>query len=366
MSFLDLLKRNKAPIVEAVEEEKEEASIDNSVIGLAKKTREIIEQYIYDGRYDLIKEAVNSYLYPDSSREYYAFVGLGTDHWTKMIIYGVLFALGYVYFAIMSFATLVYSPKYGILGEYGVLISAAVMLINVFFITKAVKEIRYYSRYSRYQNILRYKNIVMINDLSSLTGYKTNLVVSDLKKAIKRNLIPQGHFIRYNTVFMVSDSVYNYYLTHVAACDRYFEGIISRKTNASAKTEPSNINAENGLIIMGDIRKDAVKISDNKLTERIDRMEKIVLAISHQMDIDQDNYDMLGQFIEYYLGTMKRLLDSYLTRMKAYKSNKNLIPSSILISEAADSVNNAYDELLMRFFKEQEVKMLSDVAEIEG
>ena len=34
----------------------------------------------------------------------------------------------------MSFATLVYSPKYGILGEYGVLISAAVMLINVFFI----------------------------------------------------------------------------------------------------------------------------------------------------------------------------------------------------------------------------------------
>ena len=62
----------------------------------------------------------------------------------------------------------------------------------------------------------------MLDDLAAYIKQSSNKVIADLKYAIKRKLIPEGHFGTDQIIILMSDDTYAKYQMHQTEFDRYY------------------------------------------------------------------------------------------------------------------------------------------------
>ena len=106
-------------------------------------------------------------------------------------------------------------------------------------------------------------------------------------------------------------------------------------------------------------------IKDKSISDKLDRMEKVVSAIFHEVDINPAQSNKLGVFIGYYLPTTEKLLESYIDIDEKKVKGRALQNAQRDISNALDSINDAFESLLERFFEEQELDVASDISAME-
>lgn len=61
-----------------------------------------------------------------------------------------------------------------------------------------------------------------MDDLAAYIKQSSNKVIADLKYAIKRKLIPEGHFGTDQMIILMSDDTYAKYQMHQTEFDRYY------------------------------------------------------------------------------------------------------------------------------------------------
>ncbi len=258
-----------------------------------------------------------------------------------------------------------YSATYRAYGLNGLFISLMVILINALMATMAVREIRFYKRYDHYQNILRFRNIEIVNDLAEMLEIDRSIVEKDLEKSIKRKLIPQGHFGRNNVIFMVSDHVFDEYSKKRAVYDRYFRKLIEERERMGNQTKETREILEQGEEYIGKIRDSNDIIKDKEFSDKLDRMEKIVSAIFHEVEINPAQASKLGVFMSYYLPTTEKLLETYIELNERSVKGRSVEKTQSDIANALDSINNAYEGLLERFYQEQERDITGEIFAME-
>ena len=97
----------------------------------------------------------------------------------------------------------------------------------------------------------------------------------------------------------------------------------------------------------------------------LNQMEQVVSHIFYEVDVNPSQADKLGMFINYYLPTTEKLLESYIeideneTRKATSKKLKVEISSSIA------NLNQAFEGILDKFYQEQEMDLLGDIAAME-
>ena len=331
----------------------------------AEKAASIVSETIKDGKFDIVTKKLEQLSRKNKERERFVFDALPISRWVILLLIGLFFNIGFVYFLMIAGGTFLYSSSYRMYGIYGVAITVAVFILNILVIQKAIKEIRFTRRYDNYQNVLRYKSMEIVDDLATMIEVDRKVVENDLNKAIKNKLIPQGHFGKKNVIFMVSDSVFNEYSKRRAVYDRYFNKLIEERNRMKKRTPETEDLLQQGHEYVEKIRDSNDIIKDKEISKKLDRMERVVATIFHEVDVNPAQANKLGVFMNYYLPTTEKLLESYIDLDEKTIGKASTEKTKLEISRALDSINEAFEGLLGRFYQEQERDVTSEIYAME-
>ena len=201
-----------------------------------------------------------------------------------------------------------------------------------------------------------------MDDLAAYIKQSSNKVIADLKYAIKRKLIPEGHFGTDQMIILMSDDTYAKYQMHQTEFDRYYRKQLEERVRMEERSENIQSILNQGNIYIQAIRDSNAIIKDKEISQKLDKMEQIITTIFHVVDINPGQAGKLGKFLSYYLPTMDKLLKAYIEL-----GEKNVIGSNARkmrkeIEETLDTLNHAFEGILDKFYQEQELDIMSDIA----
>lgn len=270
-----------------------------------------------------------------------------------------------IYFMFIGLTTSLFSAEYFTIGVTGTVISFVMLFANIFFISKFASVIRYKIRFDIYNELLGFKSLEFVEDLAVCSKQKEPTVIKDLHKAVKQKFIPQGHFNRDNLVFMVSDKIYDKYMEKPAVYDRYFQNKIEERRRVEARTERINQIMEAGeqyIKKLGDYR---ALIKDKTVSRKIDRLSTVVSMIFHEIDVNPSQAQSLGVFLNYYLPTTEKLIDTYVSITENKICVSNMSTAKKEIEDALNTIIASFEDILEKLYEEYEMDITSDIDAME-
>ena len=127
---------------------------------------------------------------------------------------------------------------------------------------------RFCCRYKVYEEILKYKSTEILDDIASYAKLKTEIVINDLKKAVKRKYIPQGHFGKDEIIFMVSDETFAKYQEKQDVYDRYYRKQVEERARMKERSKAMQEIMNSGQRYIDKIHECNDIIKDKKISEK--------------------------------------------------------------------------------------------------
>lgn len=202
-------------------------------------------------------------------REQYVFAPFKKLGIKSTIFVCALLSLGYLFFACIFSWIAQHSNELNANGSTGLIASVSVIVINILFILRKLTESHYMKRYEKYYKILKFKKIELIDDLAENVSLSHKVVCNDLKKAIKYKLIPHGHFVKDNSVFMVSNIAYDEYMSQKEEYDRYYDQLLNDRKRMSERTTEIEELMQRGQEYITAIHETNDIIKDKNISEKL-------------------------------------------------------------------------------------------------
>lgn len=286
-----------------------------------------------------------------------------TNKWSVVVC--ILFIALCLYYVPICIGTIVYSDRFKMSALVGILVSAIVIAINCIVIVEKFCEIHFNKRYNTYVKDLKFKNIEIIDDLAVYSKVEPEKVIKDLNKAVKMKLIPQGHFDKDNLMFIVSDEVYEKYKDKQAVYDRYYRKQVEERLRMKERTKEMQAIMDQGQGYIDKIHESNDIIKDKIISQKLNRMENVVSMIFHEVDVNPQNADKLGMFMNYYLPTTEKLLEAYIEIDEKQIKGKSLEKTKKDIEGAIDKIIDSFEGLLDKFYHEKEMDIATDISAME-
>ena len=159
--------------------------------------------------------------------------------------------------------------------------------------------------------------------------------------------------------------MYDNYKNKQASYDRYYKKKAEEHLRMGERTEEIQALLDQGQEYVDKIHQSNDIIKDKEISEKLDKMEKIVSMIFYEVDLNPQYADKLGMFMNYYLPTTKKLLDSYIEIDEKKIREKSLEKSKKDIEEALDKLIDSFDSILDKFYQEKELDIASDISAME-
>ena len=134
-----------------------------------------------------------------------------------------------------------------------------------------------------------------------------------------------------------------------------------QQTEAQAPKE-----AESGYaVILQNIRRANDAIADPVLSAKIDRLEEISARIFKAVEEDPKKQSKIDTFLNYYLPTTQKLLDSYAQFEAAGVEGENLRQAKQRIEATMDSIVRGFEHQLDELYKTDALDIDSDIRVME-
>ena len=347
------------------EDEAKFAMAEESFIDGAEKTAFLVADSVENGKIEEVSGRLQDYISTMQEKQKNVFAALSARTWKAVIITCIMLSIGLFMFLPVALGTAQYSAKYRQYGIGGMVLILLLVLVNGLICRKAMLELRFSGRYGMYENVLKYKNYEIVDDLAEMVGVSKDLAVKDLEKAVRLKLIPQGKFGKDQLFFMVTDYAYEKYSANPDEYDRYFRQLMDERSKINERPKEIEELLKQGKEHVTKIRDYNNAIKDKDVSEKLDRMEKLVAAIFHEVDINPSQAGKLSMFMNYYLPTTEKILETYADIDEKYVKGEKLQKLQIDIVRALDSINDAFEVLLEKFYEELEIDIASDISVME-
>lgn len=342
-----------------------EQSLESDYLGSAEQIAQVVTAGLESENYSDMNQQLSDIAPKQQDRMDYIFDHPGVvSTFMEMVLCSVA-ALAYFYFFFIGTATMFFSSE---LASVGVIIGCISFLIaaaNIFLITRFVSEVKFKTRFDAYIEFLGFKSMEYIEDIALYSKKKEDAVTKDLNRAIKKKLIPQGHFSRNNLVFMVSDKVYDKYMDKPAVFDRYFQKQLEERHRVKARTKRINEIMETGEQYIQKLNDFRTIVADKTISHKIEHMSNIVSMIFHEIDVEPNQVNSLGIFLNYFLPTTEKLLDTYISITEKKVVVPNLAAAKKEIEDSLNTITRSYEAILEKLYEECEMDISSDISAME-
>lgn len=339
-------------------------NIDDYIVN-AKNTALIITEGIDKGNYLEMNNKLAELISASNVKSEFVFERVRNVQFVVRMILCIVLLIPCVGILCLSAFTSLYSDVFDSYAIVGAVLSMSIIIFNIVCILKTNSILQFSKRYDKYEKILKYKSVELIDDIAEYTKNTKEKVVSDLTKAIDIKLIPQGHFGNDNMIFMVSDRVFNTYKSKQSVYDRYYRQQAEERLRMRERSDEMSKIMDEGKRYLRKIHECNDIINDKRIGKQVDTIEQIVNSIFHEVDINPQYIDKLGLFTNYYLPTTEKLLDTYVSLDEKNVKSKSGLLAKKNIEDSLDMIVKSFENILDKFYKEIEKDVSVDIATME-
>ena len=205
-------------------------------------------------------------------------------------------------------------------------------------------------RYARYLAVLGETQAVPVSELSRKLGWSERQVIRDLEKMIDKGYFGDRAYL---------DQGLGYFFRSSEADEKL------RREQESARQEPPKEAEEGCSGILRNIRRANDAIADPVLSAKIDRLEDITARIFRAVEEDPAKRSRIDKFLNYYLPTTQKLLDSYAEFEAAGVEGENLRQAKQRIEKTMGSIVAGFEHQLDELYKSDAMDVDSDIRVME-
>ena len=207
------------------------------------------------------------------------------------------------------------------------------------------------ARVARYLAVMGKRGYIAVDELCAVTGKSRKKIESDLDYMVEKGLLGAGAYLDSGRgIFFRSDDAFADY------------------ANATAKKEnvtPKEAN-EGYAGALRAIRSANDRIADPVLSEKIDHLETVAGKIFREVEEHPEKQQQAATFLNYYLPTTLKLLDSYAKFEEAGIEGENLSRAQERIEETMDALIKGFDKQLDDLYRNEAMDIDSDIRVMEN
>ena len=205
-------------------------------------------------------------------------------------------------------------------------------------------------RYAKYLAVLGDYEAMSLEQLSRTLGFSRGQVERDLEK-----MLDQGYF---------GPAAYlNMELGYLFRSGKAMEEMRAKQAAQAAQTPKEAEEGYSG--ILRKIRRANDAIADPELSAKIDRLEEITARIFRAVEEDPKKAGRIDTFLNYYLPTTQKLLDSYAEFEAAGVEGENLRQAKGRIESTMDAIVRGCEHQLDELYKADALDVDSDIRVME-
>ncbi len=204
-------------------------------------------------------------------------------------------------------------------------------------------------RYAKYQAIAGKKPTVTISQLAAAANVSARRVENDLEQMVQKGLWGKEAYLDLGRGILV----------------RTFEAAEGLEP-AQKETQPAPAEAEEGYSgQLRDIRRANDRIADPAISAKIDRLEDLAGKIFRIVEEEPAKKAKASTFLNYYLPTTQKLLDSYADFEEAGVSGGNVSQAKQRIADTMDKIVAGFERQLDQLYQSDVMDVDSDIRVME-
>ena len=209
---------------------------------------------------------------------------------------------------------------------------------------------RQLKRHAKYLSVMGDREAVSVEELSRVLGYPKKRVEKDLQKMIDKGCFGGKAYLNMELG----------YLFRSGQADAAFQ---KQRREAAAQAPKEAEEGYSG--ILRNIRRANDRIADPVLSAKIDRLEDITAKIFRAVEEDPQKRSRIDTFLNYYLPTTQKLLDSYAEFEAAGVEGENLRQAKSRIESTMDAIVKGFEHQLDELYKTDAMDVDSDIRVME-
>lgn len=207
-------------------------------------------------------------------------------------------------------------------------------------------------RYAKYLAVMGDRVAMAVGELARTLGYSGDRVEKDLEK-----MVDKGYF---------GDTAYlNMELGYLFRSGQADAELKKKRQEAQAAAQTPKEAEEGYSGILRNIRRANDDIADPVLSAKIDRLEQITARIFRAVEEDPKKAERIDTFLNYYLPTTQKLLDSYAEFEAAGVEGENLRQAKSRIEATMDAIVRGFEHQLDELYKADAMDVDSDIRVME-
>ena len=264
------------------------------------------------------------------------------------------------------------------------------------------------NRAERYLKMAGEEMYIRISDLSEKTGWSEKKLGRDIRGMIESGMFPEGHMDEKNDIFVIDDETWDQYLEEK---EEYEQQIAAKKRNeltgsgagagqsvdeaknsdttagsngsANGKTFGQNgtdggasgqngaAHSEEALTKEAQIEKDGqaymerlrelnIQIPGEVISNKLYKLDYLLKRIFQTLREHPEQSDQMRRFMEYYLPTTVKLVESYAEFDSAGVEGENIRTAKEEIEKTMDTINEAFEKLLDDLYQDAAFEASAD------
>lgn len=203
-------------------------------------------------------------------------------------------------------------------------------------------------RFAKYLAFVGNKKAIPINDMARAADVSEAKAEKDLEIMVEKGLWGEGAYVD-------------------AGLDMLFLSPEAAEEYRRAKEGPAvPQEAEEGYSgMLRNIRRANDRIADPVLSEKIARLEEVAGKIFKLIEAEPSKREKANTFLNYYLPTTQKLLDSYADFEEAGVSGENLNEAKARIADTMDNIVAGFEHQLDELYRSEAMDIDSDIRVME-
>ena len=207
-------------------------------------------------------------------------------------------------------------------------------------------------RYAQYLAVMGDRPAMSVEELARVTGFSQRRVAKDLQAMISKG-------------FFGGKAYLNRELGYFFRSSQADEDWQRRQEEAEEAAAPPKEAEEGYSGILRNIRRANDRIADPVLSAKIDRLEEVTAKIFQAVEADPKKRSSIDTFLNYYLPTTQKLLDSYAQFEATGVEGANLGQAKDRIEKTMDSIVAGFEHQLDELYKMDAMNVDSDIRVME-
>ena len=269
---------------------------------------------------------------------------------TLMIVGAILAAVGLVACAepveMIAWSKDLFLYLEDLLSALAMLVGGGAMLGSGLAMNRSMK------RYAQYLAVMGDRPAMSVEELARVTGFSQRRVTKDLQAMISKG-------------FFGGKAYLNRELGYFFRSSQADEDWQRRQEEAEEAAAPPKEAEEGYSGILRNIRRANDRIADPVLSAKIDRLEEVTAKIFQAVEADPKKRSSIDTFLNYYLHTTQKLLDSYAEFEATGVEGANLGQAKDRIEKTMDSIVAGFEHQLDELYKMDAMNVDSDIRVME-